>query len=41
MDNKSKILVNTCDFTNVRPIMLDLPYPSVQVREKTRGMPIF
>ncbi len=36
MDNKSKILVNTCDFTNVRPIMLDLPYPSVQVREKNQ-----
>lgn len=27
-------LVNTCNFASVKPIMVDLPYPPVQVREK-------
>lgn len=27
-------LVNTCNFSSVRPIMVDLPYPPIQVQEK-------
>ncbi len=34
MEEKGSMLVNTCDFANVRPIMADLPYPRVEVKEK-------
>lgn len=33
MNEKGRALVNECDFINVRPIMMDLPYPPIQVRE--------
>lgn len=36
MEEKSNTLVNTCNFMNVKPIMVDLPYPPVQVREKNQ-----
>ena len=36
MDEKSNFFVNTCDFMSVRPIMADLPYPPVQVRNKNQ-----
>ena len=36
MDEKSNFFVNTCDFMSVRPIMEDLPYPPVQVRNKNQ-----
>ena len=36
MDEKSNSFVNTCDFMSVRPIMADLPYPPVQVRNKNQ-----
>ena len=36
MDEKSNYFVNTCDFMSVRPIMVDLPYPPVQVRNKNQ-----
>ena len=36
MDEKSNSFVNTCDFMSVRPIMVDLPYPPVQVRNKNQ-----
>ena len=29
-------LVSACNFMDVKPIMMDLPYPPVQVREKNR-----
>ena len=29
-------LVNTCDFSGVRPIMMELPYPPVQVRGRNQ-----
>ena len=29
-------LVNTCSFAGVKPIMVDLPYPSIQVEEKNQ-----
>ena len=34
MENKENALVNNCDFMGIRPIMMDLPYPAVQVRGK-------
>ncbi|MDO4941585.1 MAG: ferritin family protein [Lachnospiraceae bacterium] len=34
MEKRISTMENTCDFASVRPIMLDLPYPSVKVREK-------
>lgn len=37
MEEKAPLLVNTCGFMNVKPIMVDLPYPPVQVREKNQA----
>ena len=34
MNEKENVLVNECNFMNVRPIMMDLPYPPIQIREK-------
>lgn len=34
MEEKARTLVNTCSFANIRPIMVDLPYPPIQVKEK-------
>lgn len=34
MENKKTLLTNTCDFAGIRPIMMDLPYPEIQVKEK-------
>ena len=34
--NKSQ-LINTCNFAGARPIMADLPYPPIQVREKNQA----
>lgn len=34
MDEIKKLLTNTCNMTAVRPIMVDLPYPPIQVKEK-------
>lgn len=34
MENKENLLVNTCNFMDVKPIMMDLPYPSIRVRER-------
>lgn len=31
MGEKAELLTNTCSFASVRPIMMDLPYPPVQV----------
>lgn len=31
MEEKRKELKNACDFINVRPIMMELPYPPIQV----------
>lgn len=30
-------LVNTCSFVNVKPIMMDLPYPAIQISEKNQA----
>lgn len=37
MEEKRGSLTNTCSFVNVKPIMLDLPYPATQVREKNQA----
>lgn len=37
MEEKVKPLANTCSFVNVRPILMDLPYPTVQVKEKNQA----
>ena len=35
VENRSP-LTNSCSFVNVKPIMVELPYPPIQVREKNR-----
>ena len=37
MEQKEKVLSNTCSFAGVRPIMMELPYPPIQVREKNQA----
>lgn len=37
MEEKTKHLANSCSFANVRPAMVDLPYPPIQVREKNQA----
>lgn len=32
-----KEMINTCNFTDVKPIMLPLPYPNIQVSEHNQG----
>lgn len=34
MEEKNDMLVNDCNFAGIRPIMMDLPYPPIQVEEK-------
>lgn len=34
MEGKTKTLENTCSFANVRPILMDLPYPPIQVQKE-------
>lgn len=34
MEGKMPHLANTCRFANMRPYMVDLPYPPIQVREQ-------
>ena len=37
MEGKSAPLTNTCSFVNVKPIMMDLPYPPIQVGGKNQA----
>lgn len=37
MKEKENSLTSTCSFAGVKPIMVDLPYPPVQVRERNQG----
>ena len=37
MEEKGNALMNTCSFAGVRPIMVDLPYPPIQVSEKNQS----
>lgn len=34
MKENENVLMNACNFRDVQPIMMDLPYPPIQVREK-------
>ena len=36
-EENRKLLTNTCSFAGLRPIMLDLPYPPIQVEEKNQA----
>ena len=37
MESKGKTLTNECSFMGVSPIMMDLPYPPIQVRERNQA----
>ena len=37
MEEKKKKIANTCSFAGIRPIMIDLPYPPIQVCEENRA----
>lgn len=37
MGEKCSLLADTCDFMGIRPIMADLPYPKIQVKERNQG----
>lgn len=37
MEEKANPLTNTCSFVNVNPIMMDLPYPPIQVKGKNQA----
>ena len=37
MEKNKFQLINTCNFAGARPIMADLPYPPIQVREKNQA----
>ena len=36
MENNAKKIVSDCNFSGIRPAMMDLPYPPLQVREKNQ-----
>lgn len=37
MENKGNTLTNDCSFMGVSPIMMDLPYPAIQVKERNQA----
>lgn len=37
MEEKAKILTNSCSLAGVKPIMMDLPFPPIQVRGKNQA----
>ena len=37
MEESARPLANTCSFAGIRPIMVDLPYPPIQVKEKNQA----
>lgn len=36
MENSEKMLISTCSFSGVKPIVIDLPYPPVRAGEQKR-----
>lgn len=36
MESKEKMLISTCSFAGVKPIVMDLPYPQIRVTEENR-----
>lgn len=37
MEERESLLTNSCSFVNVKPLMLEAPYPPIQVREKNQN----
>lgn len=37
MENNVKTLVNNCNFANIKPAMMELPYPPIQVNERNQS----
>lgn len=37
MEEKTGHIVNNCSFAGIKPIMMDLPYPVIQVKEKNQA----
>ena len=37
MEETRSLLTNSCSFSNVKPLMLEVPYPPIQVKEKNRS----
>ncbi len=37
MEEKASPIVNTCSFAGIKPIMVDLPYPQIQVKERNQA----
>ena len=37
MEERCKTLADPCDFMGIRPIMADLPYPQIQVKERNQS----
>lgn len=37
MEEKTGHIVNTCSFAGIKPIIMDLPYPTIQVKEKNQA----
>ena len=40
MQENENILPDTCNFRDVQPIMMNLPYPPIQVRKKNKVLTI-
>lgn len=36
MEKEKDVIKNTCDFAGIRPIMVDLPWPDIQVRSQNQ-----
>ena len=37
MEEKRNLLTNSCSFVNVKPLMLEVPYPPIQVKERNQA----
>ena len=37
MEEKRSLLTNSCSFVNVKPLMIEWPYPPIQVQEKNQA----
>ena len=37
MEEKRSLLTNSCSFANVKPLMIEWPYPPIQVKEKNQA----
>lgn len=37
MEEKRSLLTNSCSFVNVKPLMIEWPYPPIQIQEKNQA----